>query len=185
MPDASEDVDLDAVYSFAVQLGKDAGAVLMKAAQARVDGGSRGESGGFEEKESAVDIVTKTDEGECDIDCDGNPPHSWRGREQRVEEERLTILPDQDVEAFIQRSIAQRFPSHKYVAFLQCCLLHITSLTWGCRFVGEESYSKGASKDYLITDEPTWCVDPLDGMAPPPYPPNHRCRPPTDTLKVR
>lgn len=31
------------------------------------------------------------------------------------------------------------------------------------RFVGEESYSKGASKEYLITDEPTWCVDPLDG----------------------
>jgi myo-inositol-1(or 4)-monophosphatase len=31
------------------------------------------------------------------------------------------------------------------------------------RFVGEESYSKGASKEYLITDEPTWCIDPLDG----------------------
>lgn len=37
---------------------------------------------------------------------------------------------------------------------------------WHCRFVGEESYSKGASKDYLITDEPTWCVDPLDGNNP-------------------
>jgi myo-inositol-1(or 4)-monophosphatase len=32
-----------------------------------------------------------------------------------------------------------------------------------CRFVGEESYSKGASRDYLIDDSPTWCVDPLDG----------------------
>jgi fructose-1,6-bisphosphatase/inositol monophosphatase family enzyme len=31
------------------------------------------------------------------------------------------------------------------------------------RFVGEESYSKGASRDYLIDDSPTWCVDPLDG----------------------
>ena len=29
--------------------------------------------------------------------------------------------------------------------------------------MGEESYSKGVSKDYLITDESTWCVDPLDG----------------------
>jgi len=29
--------------------------------------------------------------------------------------------------------------------------------------VGEESYSKGATRDYLISDEPTWCVDPLDG----------------------
>lgn len=31
------------------------------------------------------------------------------------------------------------------------------------RFVGEESYSKGTSKQYLISNEPTWCVDPLDG----------------------
>lgn len=32
------------------------------------------------------------------------------------------------------------------------------------RFIGEETYSAGASKDYLITpDHPTWCVDPLDG----------------------
>lgn len=29
--------------------------------------------------------------------------------------------------------------------------------------MGEESYSKGASREYLIDDEPTWCVDPLDG----------------------
>jgi len=32
------------------------------------------------------------------------------------------------------------------------------------RFIGEETYSKGSSKEYLIRDhEPTWCVDPLDG----------------------
>jgi myo-inositol-1(or 4)-monophosphatase len=31
------------------------------------------------------------------------------------------------------------------------------------RFVGEESYSKGEAKHYLINDKPTWCVDPLDG----------------------
>lgn len=30
-------------------------------------------------------------------------------------------------------------------------------------FIGEETYSKGSSKDYLITSRPTWCVDPLDG----------------------
>lgn len=57
-----EEVDLDAVYAFAVQLGRDAGAMLMKAAQARFDGAGGG-GGRFEEKESAVDIVTKTDEG--------------------------------------------------------------------------------------------------------------------------
>lgn len=31
------------------------------------------------------------------------------------------------------------------------------------RFIGEETYSAGSTKDYLINDEPTWCVDPLDG----------------------
>lgn len=33
------------------------------------------------------------------------------------------------------------------------------------RFIGEETYSAGASRDYLATaDQPaTWCVDPLDG----------------------
>lgn len=31
------------------------------------------------------------------------------------------------------------------------------------RFIGEETYSAGSSKEYLIDDEPTWCVDPLDG----------------------
>lgn len=31
------------------------------------------------------------------------------------------------------------------------------------RFIGEETYSSGSSKEYLITSAPTWCVDPLDG----------------------
>src|SRR4051794_2243566 len=31
------------------------------------------------------------------------------------------------------------------------------------RFVGEETYSKGAAKEYLVGREPTWVVDPLDG----------------------
>lgn len=31
------------------------------------------------------------------------------------------------------------------------------------RFIGEETYSSGSSKQYLIGNEPTWCVDPLDG----------------------
>jgi len=32
-----------------------------------------------------------------------------------------------------------------------------------CSFLGEESYSAGSSREYLITDAPTWCIDPLDG----------------------
>lgn len=30
-------------------------------------------------------------------------------------------------------------------------------------FLGEESYSAGASRTYLVDDRPTWVVDPLDG----------------------
>lgn len=31
------------------------------------------------------------------------------------------------------------------------------------RFLGEETYAKGQSRDYLIDEQPTWCIDPLDG----------------------
>ncbi|KAK3110688.1 hypothetical protein LTR53_014775 [Teratosphaeriaceae sp. CCFEE 6253] len=55
----------------------------------------------------------------------------------------IVTQTDEDVEAFIKSSITKSFPCHQ--------------------FIGEETYGKGASKDYLIGDEPTWCVDPLDG----------------------
>lgn len=31
------------------------------------------------------------------------------------------------------------------------------------RFIGEESYSAGQSRDYLVDERPCWIVDPLDG----------------------
>lgn len=37
------------------------------------------------------------------------------------------------------------------------------TLTNDVRFLGEESYSAGASRTYLVEDKPTWVVDPLDG----------------------
>ncbi|KAK3203469.1 hypothetical protein GRF29_112g1359810 [Pseudopithomyces chartarum] len=55
----------------------------------------------------------------------------------------LVTETDENVEHYIKSQIAQKYPDHK--------------------FVGEESYSKGASREYLIDDSPTWCVDPLDG----------------------
>ncbi|KAJ2967778.1 hypothetical protein NUW58_g10368 [Xylaria curta] len=55
----------------------------------------------------------------------------------------IVTKADEDVEAFIKSSIEKKYPSHY--------------------FVGEETYSKGASREYLIGDEPTWCIDPLDG----------------------
>ncbi|KAI0018602.1 inositol monophosphatase [Xylariomycetidae sp. FL0641] len=103
------DQELSEIYDFAVQLGKDAGNLLMGFARARWGDKGAGEQL-FSEKDNAVDIVTKADE---------------------------------DVESFIKTSIEKKYPSHK--------------------FLGEETYSKGSSRDYLIDDSPTWCVDPLDG----------------------
>jgi len=62
---------LDEIYAFAVQLGKDAGSMLMDAATSRF--GDAGQSEQFaEEKESAVDIVTKTDEGMSPLEAGEN-----------------------------------------------------------------------------------------------------------------
>jgi myo-inositol-1(or 4)-monophosphatase len=53
---------LDEIYAFAVQLGKDAGNMLMDAARSRFGDAGQSEQT-IEEKDSAVDIVTQTDEG--------------------------------------------------------------------------------------------------------------------------
>ena len=49
------------------------------------------------------------------------------------------------MEAFIYSAIQSKYPKHS--------------------FIGEETYSKGSSKEYLTRDGPTWVVDPLDGTA--------------------
>ncbi|KAF1987017.1 inositol monophosphatase [Aulographum hederae CBS 113979] len=109
--------ELDDLYEFAIQLGKDAGRMLLEAAEKRWSGDGMindyGEGEGGKEhvqKMNSVDLVTKTDE---------------------------------DVERFVKNQILTKYPSHE--------------------FIGEESYAKGGSKEYLIKDGPTWCVDPLDG----------------------
>lgn len=53
-------IDLDDIYAFTVQLAKEAGQMLLKAAETRC--GQSGQAGSVE-KDSAVDIVTQTDEG--------------------------------------------------------------------------------------------------------------------------
>ena len=59
------DQELQEIYDFAVQLGKDAGAMLMAAAQRRIQGDSQAGSSqvSYIEKESSVDLVTKADHG--------------------------------------------------------------------------------------------------------------------------
>lgn len=84
-------------------------------------------------------------------------------------------LHEKDVEAFIRTSVEAKFPSHAYVQHQVFFLLttfffpssHSGELTgvaadrYSARFVGEESYSKGQSKKYLIPDiGPSWCIDP-------------------------
>lgn len=54
-------LDLDEMYEFAIKVGKDAGSMLMRAAQARFDSGQESHQ---VEKENAVDLVTQTDIGE-------------------------------------------------------------------------------------------------------------------------
>ncbi|OJJ49777.1 hypothetical protein ASPZODRAFT_58515 [Penicilliopsis zonata CBS 506.65] len=99
-------LDLDQIYAFAVGLGRRAGELLLARAEQRISGTAEA----VLEKDSAVDIVTQTDE---------------------------------DVESFIRNAIQAQYPTHK--------------------FLGEETYAKGQSRDYLIDDQPTWVVDPLDG----------------------
>ncbi|RAL58934.1 hypothetical protein DID88_009225 [Monilinia fructigena] len=55
----------------------------------------------------------------------------------------IVTQTDLDVEAFVKHEILNRYPSHK--------------------FIGEETYSSGSSKEYLVDSSPTWIVDPLDG----------------------
>jgi len=74
--------ELDEIYAFAVQLGGQAGKMLMDAAQLRIEGGNATGQDEHVQKENAVDLVTETDE---------------------------------DVEAFIKKAIADKYPQHKYV----------------------------------------------------------------------
>jgi hypothetical protein len=63
--------ELEEIYVFAIQLGKDAGKLLLDAANLRMQGDGRKEQTSVE-KASSVDLVTQTDEGKldiCDISC--------------------------------------------------------------------------------------------------------------------
>lgn len=56
--------ELDEIYAFAVDLGKRAGKILLDTVEKQIDGSGSGSgsSSQFVEKDSAVDIVTQTDE---------------------------------------------------------------------------------------------------------------------------
>ena len=62
----ASELELDSIYQFAIQLGKDAGKLLQDAAQRRMSGEEQLDE---LEKLNSVDIVTKTDEGEKCLYC--------------------------------------------------------------------------------------------------------------------
>lgn len=69
---ADDNIDLDELYAFAVQLGKDAGKLLLDAADRRCEASqasNQAEAEQHVQKENAVDLVTQTDEGmvKCDV----------------------------------------------------------------------------------------------------------------------
>lgn len=92
------DDELAEIYTFAVQLGKDAGAILMNFARARWSDQGDGEQV-ITEKDSSVDIVTKADEGSL-LNSTLGPP--W-----------VKLTSQKDVEAFIKSAIEKKYPTHK------------------------------------------------------------------------
>lgn len=98
---AVTDQELDGIYAFAVQLGKDAGEMLMTAARRRMQGESSGGTSStvaYVQKENSVDIVTKTDNG---MNCCRSPAS-------------LGTIDFLDVEEFIHSSVLDKYPSHRY-----------------------------------------------------------------------
>jgi len=68
-------LDLDELYVFAVQLGKDAGALLLDAAEKRCEASpssekeQQPEATQYVQKDNAVDLVTQADEGRRVLPC--------------------------------------------------------------------------------------------------------------------
>lgn len=56
----------------------------------------------------------------------------------------LVTETDKNVEKLVFEALKEKYPSHK--------------------FIGEESVAAGNYEKVLLTDEPTWIIDPVDGM---------------------
>ncbi|OGE56719.1 hypothetical protein PENARI_c003G12283 [Penicillium arizonense] len=74
------------------------------------------------------------------IDNANGASQTFEEKENSVD---IVTQTDEDVEVFIRSALQAKYPTHK--------------------FLGEETYAKGQSRDYLIDNDPTWCIDPLDG----------------------
>ncbi|CBF88072.1 inositol monophosphatase family protein qutG [Aspergillus nidulans FGSC A4] len=88
----------------------------------------------------ATDLARKAGQLLLERVNDRNSEQVYAEKENAVD---LVTQTDEDVESLIKTAIQTKYPAHK--------------------FLGEESYAKGQSREYLIDEQPTWCVDPLDG----------------------
>ncbi|KAF7184522.1 hypothetical protein CNMCM7691_005644 [Aspergillus felis] len=75
------------------------------------------------------------------IASDSDTTYAYAEKDNAVD---IVTQTDEDVETFIKSAIHSRYPEHK--------------------FLGEETYAQGQSREYLIDAHPTWCIDPLDGI---------------------
>nr|POF03904.1 protein qutg [Quercus suber] len=137
---AAAEIDLDGIYRFAIDVADGAARLLHQAMLQRCSGAARATTTEHIEKESSVDLVTQTDEGESAPWFQDSP--SEHGTDLQPT---LASSPDPRP---CRPLLSLAWRSHQGRA---------------C-FIGEESYSKGTSRDYLVGDEPTWCVDPLDAF---------------------
>lgn len=79
----------------------------------------------------------------------------------------LVTQTDQKVEQLIIQSVKEKFPTHRLApppsgnssqmrggCFIMCVCVCV-------RFIGEESVAAG--EPCVLSDEPTWIIDPIDG----------------------
>lgn len=98
------DSELREIYTFALDLGRRAGQILLDGVEKRCVAESRRESGKMEEKMNAVDIVTQTDLGES----------AGRTRQATLAiDSKTNHVAATDVEAFVKAEISGRYPDHK------------------------------------------------------------------------
>src|SRR5690348_10862099 len=106
--------ELEEIYNFALETGRNAGKILIDGVERRTGDSSKREvEGKMEEKMNAVDIVTQTDLGKFPFASLNTCQLS--GKSVRVENENseADTKRNVDVEAFVRDEIVKRFPKHK------------------------------------------------------------------------
>jgi myo-inositol-1(or 4)-monophosphatase len=113
------EAELKDIYTFALDLGRRAGKILVDGVEKRTGAAGARDMGKQEEKMNAVDIVTQTDLGMSPFNCE--------------ESERDVDHVNIDVEAFVKDEINRKYPDHKFVILLVLFLLLLFWSEWEIR----------------------------------------------------